>query len=161
MVAYATDSDLLLGDLELSASVSTALYLERASRDVDLALSRMYVTPIPTADPVTAHLLSSVTADLASAYLLLAVAQGGEDNHVNAYGQHLYARAWDRLRPYLNGDLSIPGATLVPVPTQAGPVAITQEDSRSLVEAFYKFVGDTSYVPRMYPAVAPYDTNTN
>lgn len=157
--AYATAADLQLGDLEISENVDKIAYLVRASRDVDLALSRTYVTPITTATGAGEVLLRNVTADLASAYLILAVAQGGEDNQINAYGRHLYDRAWNRLAPYLEGS-RIPGAILVETPTEVGPVSITNEDSRSLVQAFYNFTsGPFSPLPVFPPIVRPYDGN--
>lgn len=85
-------------------------------------------------------ILKSVSADLSSAYLLFAQAQGGEDNMVNAYAKHLYDRAWERLMPYRMGDL-LPGAVVNPALVgSTSPVSITQQDPNSILTGYEVFV---------------------
>jgi hypothetical protein len=159
---YADAQDMLLGDVEMPTSRDHDLtaYLRRASRDLDVALGVTHVVPVVTADPSGLALLRSVTADLASGYYILAQAQAGEDNRVNAYGMHLFKRAWERIDPYVEGK-KIPGATLKTTDSPTvGPVQVRQQDINSPVEAFYRWVGDTSTVPSPYsPHVVVYDSD--
>lgn len=158
---YCTRDDLVLGDLELSSRLDPQDYIRRASRDVDVVLARRYVVPVPsTAAQQTQDLLTSVTADLASAYILMSVATGGEDNMTNAYGMHLFNRAMTTLGNYVTGDSVLAGVETAPNPgssSETGPVAIRQEDPESLIAGFYQFTNpDYAGVPVFGPAVRPY-----
>lgn len=144
-MSYATDADVLplLGDLELPSTLSITTYVNRASDEIDLALGVRYVVPLTPSDYFTQRLLSVANAELAAAHIFLSQASGGEDNSINSYGKHLWGRAMERLKPYLEGVLTLPGTVLRPdssIDEGAGPVGIYHEDLVSPVAEFYKFV---------------------
>lgn len=139
MTDYCTAADLMIGDLQIPSSVDTNVYIARACRDIDIALGERYVTPIVTLNVYTTNLLKNVAADLASAYLVLAQAQGHEDNLPNAYGIHLWNRAKNALQPFIDGK-PVPGATLLASRTDDLPISVRNEDAASLLGAFETFV---------------------
>lgn len=145
---YCTVEDLLLGDLRIPPSVDVDAYIQRAARDIDLALGQRYDTPISTTNPYTVNLLRNVCSDLASAYLIMAQAQGGEDNNVNAYGLFLYNRARNTLDPYRTTE-TLPGADILGPTTGGGtgPVSIVQEDEESLFAPFKRLTENADFYP--------------
>lgn len=149
MAGYCTEDDvlLLLTDLELSSTVDVQSFIDKAATDIDLTLGRRYVVPILSNDYFTTTLLKTVNAELTASQMVMALAQGGEDNRVNAYGMHLYKRATERLSPYYT-DLVLPGATLREGEENlaAGPVAIFQEDEVSPLSVYQNFVSDPYYL---------------
>lgn len=150
MTGYCTTDDvlLLLTDLELSSSVDVDAFIAKSATDIDLTLGRRYVVPILSSDYFTQTLLKTVNAELTASQMVMALAQGGEDNRVNAYGMHLYKRAIERISPYYT-DLVFPGATLREgqEALATGPAAIFQEDADSALASYYRFVSDPYYVP--------------
>lgn len=150
--AFCTPSDLLLGDLELASSVKINDYIIRAARDMQVTLAQKYVTPIVSTSPVGKDVLRLVNADLAASYIITAVAQGGEDNRVNAYGVQLWTRANSRLMYYMD-EQNLPGVTLLaPASSYSlSPVGVTQEDSGSGVAAYYNFVQNPLHQPPAWP----------
>jgi hypothetical protein len=144
---YCTQDDLLLGDLRISPDVDVDSYIRRAARDIDLALGRRYDTPIETTNAFTINLLRNVASDLASAYLIMAQAQGGEDNQVNAYGLFLYNRARAALDPYIASEF-LPGTDPLGPGTDdsvGAAVSIVQEDAESLFAPFKRLTDPVTY----------------
>lgn len=142
--SYCTEPDVrpLLGDLELPSTLNIEDFIEKASKDVTLWMGARYALPLlgDPADEYSALLLREASAELAAAYIILAQAQGGEDNRVNAYGRHLYDRAQARLAPYMES-LVLPGAVVkAQGATLGGPIAVYNVDSISPLEDFYRYV---------------------
>lgn len=149
-MAYADADDLMLGDLERPTTFATEVvaYLDAATRDVNLYLGQKYTVPITaTVGSQTELLLRAATADLASAYYVMARASGGEDNKVNAYAMHLYTRALNRLKVYVEGDQLLDGVVVLASndAMSAGPVAIYQTDRISPLETYYRWLETSSY----------------
>lgn len=143
-MAYATESDVtpLLGDLVLPSTLSIGSYVNRGADEIDLWLGLRYIVPIEATDYYTQRLLATANAELAAAHIFLAQASGGEDNKVNAYGLFLYERAQERIAPYLEA-MQLPGVVLRPQPALgAGPIAILQQDDKSLLTAAYGYFGN-------------------
>lgn len=146
-MSYCSVSDLLLGDLELSSRLIVDDYIARAARDMNTVLGRRYVVPVVSAEQFTKDVLASICADLASAYVVMSTAQGGEDNRVNAYGLFLYNRASAALLEALDGP-ALPGATMRDASAaKRGPVTVTQQDKSSPVETFYNFTQGEPWLP--------------
>lgn len=154
-MSYCTIDDVtpLLGDLEFSSSFDPSPYITKAAADMDLTLGRRYVVPVLSNDYYTNTLLLTVNAELAASQVLMSLAQGGEDNRVNAYAMHLYKRAIERLSPYYT-DLVLPGSTLLEGMENlaTGPAAIYQEDSESPLTNYYRAMSDPWYSPRLWPS---------
>lgn len=137
---YCSPNDMLLGDLQIPPSVDPSLYIDRASRDIDIAMGAIYEVPLTSLTGRGALVIKSVSADLASAYLLMAQAQGGEDSVVNAYAMQLYQRAWDRLMPFRQGE-PLEGGVLANPPdpstgASSAAVSILQKDKYSLLDRY-------------------------
>jgi hypothetical protein len=142
--SYCTADDVapLLGDLELASTLDIADYISKASKDVTLWLGARYALPLLSdpADEYTTLLLRESTAELAAAYVILATAQGGEDNRINAYGRHLHERAQGRLLPYMES-LVLPGAVVkAQGTTVGGPIGVFNVDSVSPLETYYRYI---------------------
>lgn len=141
---YCAPNDMLLGDLQIPPTIDPNIYIDRASRDVDIAMGAQYTVPLTTLTGRGQIVIKVVTADLASAYLLMAQAQGGEDNTVNAYAMQLYNRAWERLMPFRQGE-PLDGAVLAHPPdattgATTGAISIRQQDTNSILTNYERLV---------------------
>lgn len=136
--AYCDVADLQLGDLTVPASMSQQSFIIRASRDIDIALGERYMVPISQGTGITPMVLRNVCADLASAYIVFALATPSEGNLPNAYGTQLYQRAGAMLEPF-RFTKDLPGAQLVSSRTDDLPISVVQEDAGSLVAAYETF----------------------
>lgn len=145
---YSTVADLLLGDLPVPVEVGRQNFVNAAADEVDSILGVRYVTPIPMGDspevvPRYARLLVKRAANhLASGRLILALAIGGEDSALHAYGYELVRGAMKWLEAIAEGAYDIPGATLNPVSDTVAPkgAKIGNLDASSGVENFYQTV---------------------
>jgi len=95
-MAWAQESNMLLGDLE-TGHLDKTQYLEFAEDEINSFLGVMYVLPLPTLSAHNALTLKVTQARLASGRLILAMAQGGEDQELHAYGRHLVELAMNDL----------------------------------------------------------------
>jgi hypothetical protein len=138
---YSGADDLLLGDITLGSSVSKVNYVKAAGDEIDSRLGYVYELPFP--DDIAEHakkLLKKINNNLASGRLIMAVAAGGEDSKLHAYGASLVQDAYNELALILNGTLPIDGATRTGASdAQAGPT-ISNQDEFSATGAFeYEF----------------------
>lgn len=141
---YSTTTDLLLGDLPISMSVNKQKFVDDAADEIDSIIGVRYQTPIDVSDtsqvPRYARLfIKRVANNLATGRLILAVAAGGEDSQVHAYGWSLVQSSLDALKQIADGTYDIVNAAPTD-PNQStrvtGPV-IAGGDATSGVDAFY------------------------
>lgn len=156
MHPYAAETDLLVGDVAIPATVSREKFLRDASAEADSYIGRRYLVPLNLDDtdpvsgmpnPIPLYFRSEVkriVAHLASGRLILAMAAGGEDYQLQAYGRSLVTGALTALQAIADGTVVIPGASLSEhySETPRGPVWSSGADAESGVDAFYDFTGD-------------------
>jgi len=95
-MTWAQEHDLLLGDLE-TGYLDKTQYLEFAEDEINACLGVYYVLPLPTLSTHNQLTLKVTQARLASGRLFLALASGGEDSELHAYGRHLIELAMGEL----------------------------------------------------------------
>lgn len=146
---YCEVTDLLTGQLPMPTTVSPQKYVETAADEINAALAPLYVVPIviPAAvegeeDP---HLesrlvLKIINVRLATGRLFLAVASGGEDTELHAYGYSLLREAQAMLARLASGATLLPSAEPKDKPaveTKSLPTVLNA-DPYSQVDAFYQ-----------------------
>ena len=159
-MAYATVSDLMLGDIALGTAVSPEKYLQEAEEDVDIALGQVYAMPYdveaPGAVPHTVILLRRIVSRLASGRLILAQAIGGEDRQLQAYGKHLIDEAEAVIHAIVNGTLDFEGPEPIEGAAQFTGPSIVNYDAASAVDTFYEtFMGPAPAVAAPTPIWRP------
>lgn len=159
---YSTVADLLLGDMPVAISVNKQKFVNDAADEVDTVIGTRYTTPIDMteAGPVQrpARLfVKRVTNHLATGRMILALAAGGEDVNLHAYGWSLVNGALAALESIANGSYDLPGATPITTPGSDTPrvtaPTVTNVDAESGVEAFYGYLTEC---PPVIPLVGPY-----
>ena len=149
---YSTPADMLLGDLPIAVSVNKQKYVNDAADEIDSLIGVRYTTPLDMSgsSPIPRYarlFVKRVANNLATGRLILAVAAGGEDNQVHAYGWSLVQSALDAVKQIADGTYDIIGAVDAN-PTASnrtrGPVTSGQ-DATSGVDAFYGHV--SAYPP--------------
>lgn len=136
MAAYAQQTDLMLGDLALSPSINTEDYLRSASMEIDARVGEVYAVPLVGMLAHHALLIKLIAARLASGRLIMAVAVGGEDRQLHAYGQSLVAEAYADIDRIVSGRISLTGVTEIGVDQSSNLPGIINRDSGSAVEMF-------------------------
>ena len=112
------DVNTLKGDLTLPQATEIDNFIERASSDIDAALSERYQVPITITNETTVSILKAITSSLACGRMVLAIAIASEDTSTQAYGRALIRRAIEGegqaigLRELREGRFILPGATL-------------------------------------------------
>jgi hypothetical protein len=146
---YSAVGDLLLGDLPVSTEISKQGFVNDAADEVDSIIGRRYVTPINVsgtgqyAVPRHAALFVKRAANhLATGRLILAVAAGGEDGQLHAYGWSLVNGALKALEQIAEGSYDLPEAQPISTGGAVRPTAptVTNSDSASGVDAFYGYL---------------------
>lgn len=155
--SYSGVVDLLLGDMPVALAVNKQKYVDDAADEIDSIIGARYTTPIDVSDtsdvPRYARLFLKRAANhLATGRLILALAAGGEDQALHAYGYSLVQNALVALQQIAQGEYNLPGA-MTTGGTEAAPVRVTaptiaQEDSTSGVAALYD-----AFRPAKYPLV--------
>ena len=113
-VPYARQTDLLLGDMALSSAINLDDVLRAASDEIDAKLGEIYVVPLVGLASHHQTLIKLICARLASGRLILAMAVGGEDRMLQAYGQSLIDDANRDLNMIATGKLVLTGVTEQP-----------------------------------------------
>lgn len=162
---YSATTDLLLGDMPLSAALNKDKFVADAADEIDSAIGAAYVTPILMAEPVPRHVqlhIKRINNFLATGRLILAIGIGGEDSQLHAYGLSLVTEARQALQAIVEGSYPLVG--VVPqtdpnatAPRTAGPT-VTNTDASSSVDAFYGFVSEPRWgspTPRLAPLWRP------
>lgn len=161
-MAYSAPADLLLGDMPLSAALDKAKFVQDAADEIDSAIGARYITPVPMAEPTPRHVqlyLKRINNALATGRLILAVAVGGEDTQLHAYGLSLVNEARMALTAIADGSYELADVPLTPTQTltSSGP-AVVNVDASSGVEAFYGFISEpkwTEPIPSLSPRWRP------
>jgi len=146
---YSEVTDLLLGDLIISASVDKQKFVNDAAEEMDAKIGWRYETPIPmtgTGAPPRHQLLllKSINNKLASGRLILTLDVAGEGTTLHAYGYFLIKEATQELLLIANGDIELTGVTLTELEDAAGldarSIGIAQYDDMSLLSGFEESV---------------------
>lgn len=156
---YSQVDDLLLGDITLGARANADKYVIDATEEINSCLGYRYELPLPWGDEVPtpnpapipnySKLLLKRCANLiASGRMIMALAVGGEDLSTHAYGNSLLTEGHLMMESLCNGNTDIPNAVIIDVVVSGidrGP-SIQQQDATSGVDAFYTFVGPSTFV---------------
>lgn len=136
--AYATEPDLLIGDVRLGAATNPDTFLSRAADEIDVALSGIYVVPIPpaTIDVASTTKLRLINSNIASGLILMSY--GSEDGELHAYGVFLLNEGRIALDRLASGQdmLTGVGLELVSSTVSSGPY-VKNYDEFSPVDTFY------------------------
>lgn len=151
-MAYCDSSDLVLGGIPMPAETTATTYVNAAADEIDSYLAGLYVTPItvpmipdsvPPApvDPrhrQTTLTLKRINSHLASGRLITALASGGEDDQVHAYGLMLIREALAALNQLKTGIPDLQGVVKHEIANEASlRGAVYNVDPTSQVEDFY------------------------
>jgi hypothetical protein len=141
---YCEEGDLLLGEMPISSALSVHKFITDTADEIDIRISRIYVTPIQLnqLERIGRLVLRLANARLASGRILMAQGQASQDDSLHAYAMHLINEAEATLDSIESGRLSLEGAAFAAgLQTIAGPT-IKNRDSESGVDAFYdEFLG--------------------
>lgn len=144
MATYSEVTDLLVGDMTIGGGVDKDRFVQDATDEVNSRLGFVYVLPLDPAPAEHITLMLKRCANLiATGRLILAVASGGEDTALHAYGESLLREGQNLLEAIACGQVDL-GAAKVPVHTDGNAPIITQADSVSAVDAFYSYVNGYS-----------------
>jgi hypothetical protein len=116
-MAYCSENDLLVGDMEFSAATSKESFVRDAANEMDARLGFVYVLPITGIPAHAQTLLKMINARLASGRLLMSIAAPAEDDGVHRYGEWLIKEAYNDLHAICNGSIQLAGATSTADPT--------------------------------------------
>lgn len=153
---YSLVTDMLNGNIPFPASLNKQKFVDDAADEIDSVIGTKYVTPINMNDlgPVSRPsrlLLKRISVWLSTGRSILAVAGGGEDVQLHAYGLKLVNDATLALQAIGNGEVLLDGATTITDPDNASaglrraPV-IANVDPVSNVEAFMEYFNPNTYV---------------
>jgi hypothetical protein len=152
-VTYSEVDDLLLGDITLGTGARADKYVQDATDEIDSCLGFRYELPLnldyigdpDNAVPSYAQLVLKQCANkLASGRLIMALAAGGEDTSMHAYGWALVQEGMITLNGLCSGMIDLPNAVPVnpvAVGRDVGP-SLGNQDSSSAMDAFYQYVSD-------------------
>ena len=152
-MSYCETTDLLItADLPLPVGVNRQSYVDMASEEIDMMISRYYSTPVvfgTTEDQekykATLLLLKHINIKLATGRLILAVDASGENSQVHAYGQSLVAQALALIDAIVERDVILEGAagnSNEPSEIATARAVVYQLDDTSGVEDFYSLTRD-------------------
>lgn len=140
MATYSEVVDLLLGDLTVSASIDRSRVVQDATDEIDACIGFIYELPLsPTPSGHIKLTLKRCANLIASGRLVMAVAAGGEDTSLHAYGESLLREGRMLLESIESGQIDL-GCTKKLVYSEGNAPSITNADSTSAVDAFYAYV---------------------
>lgn len=144
-MAYCVADDLEIGDIDLPRGVTAESAIEKAAREMDIKLGRVYKLPLNVSPEAAADvaLLVKINSFLASGRVILRAASGGEDNNLHTYGYYLVRDADNALNAILEGKLALQFQEPAPGTLQDHPSGpeIFNADEEGFVNSFYKFKG--------------------
>lgn len=137
-IGYCEITDLLLGDLNVSASLNKYNYVNSAAAEMDGEIGQRYTLPLDlaAAPDWVALKLKTINQNLATGRLICAQAAGSEDNKLNAYGDSLIQLAYRDLCRIVDGSLALTGIAVDPTSFRVTAPAIHNHDAVSAVDEF-------------------------
>lgn len=146
-MAYSEVSDLLTGDLMISARIDKQKVVQDAADEIDAKLGWLYQVPVVIEggpSGVNRHqvlLLKQINNKLASGRLILSLHIAGEDNSLHAYGLRLVKEATEELLLIANGTLDLRAPRNENIsPTGDRVATIHNHDEESLLLGFEETV---------------------
>lgn len=135
---YCEESDLLLGDLIVAATVNKYDYINGAADEMNAMIGPRYQLPLnlSAAPAWVTFKLKTINQRLATGRLIQSLAVAHEDTSVNDYGQHLIDSAIKELEQIADGATSMPGLTLEPTSYRSTAPTVTNHDAISAVDQF-------------------------
>lgn len=153
-MAYAAVVDLMLGDIAVSASINLDGIITDASNEIDARLGELYVVPLAGLTTHHKALIKLICARLATGRLILAVAAGGEDRTLQAYGKSLIDMAYADIDRICARQIVLTGVT-ESGPSQSSSIpAIINADAGSAITAFENFAIRGDYTAWWEPGAA-------
>lgn len=143
MAAYCAITDLLVGDLVLGSDVDPQKFVDAAADEINARLGHVYVVPF-TFSALALHsqlTLKRINAHLATGRLIMAVAAGGENVALHAYGASMVKSAEDDIYMILSGGYLLTGADQVASGASGNAPECLNVDASSGVEHFYANFG--------------------
>jgi hypothetical protein len=136
--AYATEADLLLGDMPISSTLSAARFLADSADEIDVRIGRIYVVPVNLAllAPTARITLRLANARLASGRLLMAQASASQDDSLHAYARMLLNEAEAVIESIETNRLPLEGAEYRDDLTDTPGPSIRNQDAVSATAAF-------------------------
>lgn len=150
---YCNPEDLLLGDMTLSSAISPEKFIADSADEIDVRISRVYITPVDLASPELENsaklTLKIANARLASGRMLMAQAQAAQDESLHAYAMYLIGEAETTIASIENSRLPLDGAPIRTDLLDTPAPIVSNLDAESPVEAFYGefFGGQGSLMP--------------
>lgn len=142
-MTYAQPDSGLLGGIPVGAGTSLQSYFDDAADEIDAAIGFTYKTPVATGGdggplprPVTL-ILKRINRYLASGRYIMAVASGGEDNGLHAYGLSLVREAQAALGRIAEGDNVIDAERIIDKDKERLAPKIQNAEAKSNVDAYY------------------------
>lgn len=147
---YSETADLVLGDMTIGGTVNKDAYVNAAGDEIDSRLGYVYSLPLPDTLPDHAvKLLRKINNFIASGRLIMALAVGGEDSSLHAYGLSLVQEAHNDLALILNGSLPLDTAVKNSASDANKGPTVANQDIFSPITAFEdEFFEDNVFVPR-------------
>lgn len=153
-MSYCVIGDLLTGSIPTPAYLTPQKYVDDAADEMDSYLGIKYTTPVSLNINIPEQrpgylMLKRINAHLATGRLILAVAAGGEDKNLNAYGASLVESAINALTELTEGQYVLVGASPLPGATVGNSNAplLFNIDKTSAVEDFYDRLINPPLVP--------------
>ena len=141
-MAYCTQNDLLLGDVQVSDTVDKNVYVNDAADEIDMAIGHLWATPVDVLNisPVARHsklLLKRINLSIATGRLVLSL-NAGRDDRLHAYGLRMLTEGLTYLAKIVSGEILLDGAPRPEGTPDLNPgVMIVNQDELSAVDAFY------------------------
>lgn len=146
---YCADTDLMLSGTRMpqGMQVTPQVAISAAAEEIDAAIGMLYQTPITVEEDDPAKRFDTLTlkrinALLATGRLITAMATGGEQNGVHAYGEYLLKFGWAQLKQIQDGTIKLTSATpIVQADSNAlrrGPLLVEDNQKVSMVDSFYQ-----------------------
>jgi hypothetical protein len=163
--AYCAITDLRKGDLRLPPYMGDGTsYVSGAAEEIDAALGHLYETPIDVGNTSemtrpSILFLKKINWLLASGRLVLDLAASSESLELHAYGKRMLDEGLLMLERLASGDLKLDGAEpagdIDPETINVSGPQIINEDSESLVQAFYDQMNPR--LPLRFTPPSPYE----
>lgn len=137
---YASQTDLMLGDILVAPSINLDAVITDASHEIDARVGEVYVVPLTGLSTHHQALIKLICARLATGRLILAVAAGGEDRALQAYGKSLVDMAYADIERIVCRHIVLSGVAESGPAMSSNLPGIINADAASAVTGFENFV---------------------